>query len=324
VTVVERPDLQRILDEQDLSMSKRIDPQARAAAGELRGVDALIVGQILSARVTTENKREGYGESTYQDGYRPEPNPDHVHAAGELDAAIQELERARQRLAEAEARLARYGHVNPDDPGEVAAKRKAEADVDEAKLRLAHAATNVGAARMQLAAIPPEVLVPNMVQHRYPIETFTKTARITAMLKMLDAATGEVLVAERLEGQYAESDRVIAGNPARNVPEDPLTLPDDALTLERASDPAITRLRQVLDQACAKRGYRFLVRMQRTEAAGDVELAADSAVRYLFAYPNGDDQTARMLDFLRKYLGDEDSLIDLRQLLRTHCRVLLN
>jgi hypothetical protein len=29
-----------------------------------------------------------------------------------------------------------------------------------------------------------------------------------------------------------------------------------------------------------------------------------------------------MIDFLRKYLGDENDLIDIRQLLRTHCGVL--
>ena len=324
VTLVERIDLQTILDEQDLNMSELVDARSRVAAGKLHGVDALIVGHILDAKVLMESKQAGHGESTYQDGYRTEPNPDHVHAAKELDAAVQELEHTRQRLAEAEARLARYRHINPDNPDEVEKRRRAQADVDEAKQHLVNAATNVGTAKMRLAGIPPEVLVPNMVRHEYPIQMVSKSARVNCMLKMLDTATGEVLVAERLEGRHDQSDRVISGNPHRNVPNDPLELPDDAMLLEAAADAATTRLKQVLDQACTKHGRRFVMEMQRAEAVGDTIQAVDSCVKYLFAYPKGDGETSRMLDFLHKYLADENSLIDIRQLLQTHCRVLLN
>ena len=158
-----------------------------------------------------------------------------MHAAKELDGAIAELEHARKRLAEAEARLARYRNIDPADTEEMARKRKAQADVDEAKQRLVNAASNVTTARMRLAAIPPEVLVPNMVKYQYPIQTFTKTAKVNGMIKLLDTATGELIVAERLEGRHDESDRVISGDPQRNVPEDPLALSDDATMLERAS-----------------------------------------------------------------------------------------
>jgi tetratricopeptide (TPR) repeat protein len=324
VTVVERADLQMILIKQNLDVSALVGPGRAVTTDALQGVDALLTGQILEGNVAIENKRSGQGESVYQDGYRPEPNPDHVQAAKELDVALAELEHARLRLAEAEARLAKYRHTNPADPEEAARRRKAQAEVDEAQQRLANAAKNVGAARFRLANIPPEVLVPNMVKYQYPIDTFTKTAKINCMVKMLDTATGEPIMAERLEGRYAESDRVISGDPQRNVPDDPLELSDDATMLERASDPAITRLRQVLDQACVKHGQRFVVEMQRAEAAGDITRAADCSVKYLFAYPARHEQTAQMLDFVRKYLGDENTFIDLRQLLRTHCHILVD
>lgn len=163
-----------------------------------------------------------------------------------------------------------------------------------------------------------------MVRHEYPIHTVSKTATVNCMLKMLDTATGQVLVAERLEGRHDRSDRVISGDPRRNVPNDPLELPDDARLLEAAADATMTRLKQVLDQACAKHGQRFLVQMQRAEAAGDTTEAVDSGVKYLFAYPKGHDQMSRVLDFLRKSLAEESSLIDIRQLLQSHCHVLLN
>ncbi len=323
VTVIERFDLQTSLG-QELVTSGTTGAVRREANRELNGLDAILVGQILEGDVVVESKRSGQGESTYQDGYRPEPNPDYVHAARELDKAIAELEHARTRLAEAEARLARYRNTDPADAEEMARKRKAQADVDEAKQRLVNAASDVTTARIRLGAIPPEVLVPNMVKYQYPIQTFTKTAKVNGMIKLLDTATGELITAERLEGRYEESDRVVSGDPQRNVPDDPLALSDDDTTLERASDPAITRLRQVLSQACEKHGHRFAVEMHRAESAGDTIRAVDNSIKYLFAYPAGNEQTAYMIDYLRKYLGDESSLIDIRQLLRTHCHVLTN
>ena len=194
--------------------------------------------------------------------------------------------------------------------------------MDEAKQRLVNAATDVGAAQVHLATIPPEVLVPNMLKHRYPIETFTKTAHVTCMLKMIDTATGEVMIAERIEGRHSQSDGVIASDPRRNVPEDPLDLPPEAAMLDAAANASTARLKQVLGLACTKHGERFAEMMGRAEAVGDAVGAVDNAVKYLFAYPNGHSQTNAMVDYLRRYLADEDSLIDIRQLLRMHCRVL--
>jgi hypothetical protein len=322
VLLVERADLQAILDEHDLSATDLIDPTSRVAAGRLQGVDALLVGQIIEGRVTIESKRTGHGESVWQDGFRPEPNPDHVHAAKTLDRAVHELENARKRLAETEANLARYRHVDPANPEEMARRRRAQSDVDEAKQRLVNAATDVGAAQARLAMIPPEVLVPNMVKHQYPVETFTKDARVTCMLKMLDTATGQILIAERIEGRHAQSDRVIAADPRRNVPEDPLDLPPEAAMLESATHAATTRLKQVLSLACTKHGERFAEQFRRRQAAGDAVGAVDNAVKYLFAYPTGHDQTNAMVDYLRGYLSEESQLLDIRQLLRSHCLIL--
>jgi tetratricopeptide (TPR) repeat protein len=324
VTLVERMDLQAILDEQDLRTSDIVAPQFRLPRSRLRGVDGLIVGQILDARVVTETTEAGHGESTYQEGFRPAPNPDHVHAAKEFDRAAGELDHARQQLAEAEERLARFRHVDPANREEVERRHKAEAEVEQAKEHVIRAAADVGATKVRMASIPPEVLVPNMVQCEYPIHTVSKTARVEVMLKMLDTATGEVLAAERFEGRHDQSDRVIAGDPRRNVPNDPLELPDDATMLRAAAEAATTRLNQVLDQACALNGRRFLIQMQQAQAAGDATQAIDGCVKCLFAHPTGRDHRNEMIDLLRKYLADENDLIDIRQLLRTHCHILLD
>ena len=161
-----------------------------------------------------------------------------------------------------------------------------------------------------------------MLEYRYPIETFTRTTEVTFMLKMLDAATGEVMIAEWLEGQHAQSDRVISGDPQRNVPDDPLDFPADATLLEAAANASVSKLKRVLDTACLKHGDRFAAEMRRAEAAGDTTRAVDCSIKYLFAYPTGHEDTNRMLGYLRAYLADEDGLVDLPGLLQTHCHLL--
>jgi len=317
VVLVERPDPQTVLEQRQTRISSPLPTAAQ------EGINAHLVGDILDSKVVTQTKEVGRGESTYQDGYRPEPNPDYVEAAAEADDALNDLERARRRLAEAEARLARYAYADPDDSRAQDRKQRAKADVAEARRRLVDAATRVGLAQGRLAATPPEVLVPNMVKHEFPIEEVTWTATITCMVKMLDATTGELILAEQVEGRHVQSDRMVAADPERNVPEDPLELPDDRLLLEAAAKSVTAKLKPSLNGAVTKHGQRFAAAMRRAEAAGDVTGAVDNAVKYLFAYPKGAEHTNDMVDYLRRYLGDEDTLLDIRKLLRTHCQVLL-
>lgn len=321
--IVERTDVPPIPAEELPNIIERNDPPLPGATGQQQDVDAVIAGQVLEGKVTSESKLTGQGESVYQDGYRRHPNPERVPAASALDAAVQELDGCRHQLAEAEARLERFQHVDPRHPEEVGRRHKAQAEVGEAKRRLLHAAEDVGAAKVRLASIPPELLVPNLVKHHYPIEMFTWTARVVCMVKMLDTATGEVLCAERVEGRESRSDRAVAADPARNVPQDPLVLPSESALLEAAANSALVKIRQILSQACARHGQRFLLTMQRAEASGDNVRAVDNGIKYLFAYPTGDTHASAIVESLRRYLANEDGLIDVRALLRTHCHVLL-
>jgi len=315
VVLVERPDPQTVLDD------AAGGAQPAASAATLEGLDAHLVGEILDGKVVTQTKEVGRGESTYQDGLRPEANPEYQQAIVDVEEAQRNLDRARRRLAEAEAQLARYDHVDPYDPVLQERKRRAAADVAAARERLVEAATHLGAAQARLEATPQEVLVPNMVKHEFPVEEVTWTAKVTCMIKMLDAATGEFILAEQVEGQYAQSDRMVAADPAHNVSEDPLELPDDRTLLDSAAQVTINKLKRPLSAALTKHGQRFAVAFRQAEAAGDVSQAVDNAVKYLFAYPKGAEQTKAMLDYLRRYLGDENELLDIRELLRTQCQL---
>lgn len=332
IALVERTDLQMVLDEQDLSLSGLAGVRSRVPAGGLDDIDALILGQIIDSRIIDETRHTGHGESIYQDGFRPEPNPDHVTARREVDAALDRLKRTQARLADAEAELARYDHMHPGNAEGMARRRKARADVDEARQRLANAATNLGIAQVRLAGTPREIMAPNMVKYEYPIDTVTRTARIGCIIKIVDTATGELIMAETIDGRHAHSDDVVEPDHRRNVPPDPLELPDDVTMIEQAAADAIAKLKSTLSMALRGHGQRFAVQMRRAETAGDMVRAADNCMKYLFAYPVRTEQTDAMVSFLHRYLGNEacpersqgNGLVDIRGLLRTHSRLMLD
>lgn len=311
VVVVERPDPQTVLAQ----------GQTEAPIALADGVDAHLVGEVTESQIATQTQQVGEGESTYQDGYRPEPNPDYVEAAAESDDALQDLERARRQLANAEERFARYEYARPEDGKAWRRRLQAEADIVKAREHLVDAATRVHTAQIILNGIPAEVMVPNMVQYVFPIEEVTWTATVRCLVKMLDAATGEVILAQQVEAQYAKSDRMVAVDPAHNVPEDPLELPDDRVLLEGAAQAAMNKLKPALNDILSRHGVRFATAQQRAEAAGQMEEALSNAVKYLFAYPRGAEKTKAMLDYIHRYLGDESPLLDIRELLRVHGQI---
>jgi hypothetical protein len=184
-----------------------------------------------------------------------------------------------------------------------------------------NATTRLGVAQARLAATPREVRVPNMVHCRYPIQTTTWTANVTIMVKMVDAQTGELLLADRMEGRNDYSDRFVTGDPVRSVPEDPLVLPETERLLEAAVQSMAGQLERSLKTACDRHGQRFMVQMQRAETSGDTIRAADAGMKYLFTYPTGNADTGRIVRFLRTYLGEEEGLVDLQRLLQTYCRI---
>jgi len=65
-----------------------------------------------------------------------------------------------------------------------------------------------------------------------------------------------------------------------------------------------------------------LRQFEQAEAAGDTIGTVDNGIKYLFAYPAGNAQANRIVESLRRYLADEDGLIDVRAMLRAHCHIL--
>jgi hypothetical protein len=285
--------------------------------------DAVLEGEILTLDLIEETQVKAHGHSEYQDGMRPDPNPDYLVAKEEADLALADLNSVREKLALAKKRRAQVGNPDPNDSEAVRRLRRAEGDVVEAQERTVTAATNLAIASTKVTATPQEILVPNIVDYEYPIHTVEKSARLVCLVKMTDRQTRGLLLADQVEAEWSQADTVIQAVPERNVPGDPLEMDDDMAFYDQAIKDLEPRLADILQVGLSKHSQRFVVGFQQAESSGDQGRAVDQCLKYLFAHPVGAEHAQAMIEYLHRYLGKEDVLIDIAGLLKKHCRILL-
>ncbi len=285
--------------------------------------DALITGEILTLDLVEDTEVKAHGRAEYQDGMRPEPNPEYLEAKEEADLALGDLNKARERLAMAKKRRALTANPDPNNPQAVQSARRAEADVVEAQERTVTVATNLAIISTKVAALPQEVLVPNIVSYEYPIHTVTKSAQLSCLIKMTDMQTRGMILADTIEAGTSQTDTVIQAVPERNVPGDPLELPDDTGFYGQAIEALEENLVKILHVSLSKHSERFVKAFEKADSVGDQSRAVDQGIKYLFAHPVGYEHTNAMTDYLHRYLGKEDAILDITSLLRQHCRIFL-
>lgn len=320
VSVIDREDLEKILQEQDLSLSDLVDPRFRIERGKIRGIDAIVVGKLLECNVIQPDKSvTSYGESTYQRGRKTVPNPDYTKAKANVDNATSQLTEAERRYL-----LAKQVY-------EEAKKREAsswiliplKAKMDSAESELNQAKDRLENARHVLSRTSQIMQVPNMLKHKYSIYTIKKQGRIVASVKVLDAMVAESLHSETIQGISNASGKYIRADPAHNVNGVDPELPDDPAMQERAFEQAAENLDACIERAIFKHGHRFLVNARSAEVSGKHEAAVENCVKYLFAYPVGVGDTAGMLIRLQKAFAGAIGSDELAGLMRAHCHVLL-
>ncbi len=319
VSIMDRADLKKVLQEQDMGLTDLVEQRFRIRPGQLKGVDALIIGQIISCDVM-KNQSTAWGNSKYQWGMKYVHNPHYDKASQEVNAAMQQLQAAQRDLGTANAGRVLGGAGRSNFANLVGVMSSMSAQV--ARQNVASARARLQSAQMTLSGTPQQIQVPNIQTHQYPINTVVATAKLSSSLKVLDSLTGSVLLAEAPGGIYRESDRYIKGDPQRNVPEDPLDLPDEQFMRDKAVMSSISELEDAIERAAQKHGHRFLVMAKRANAARDQDQAIENAINYLFAYPTGATQAEFMIELLDKPFSQESDLISLPDLLRQYCRVL--
>ncbi len=325
VLIMDRVDIAKVLDEQDLSLSDLVDPRFRVASGRLQGVDGMLVGEVVSCDVLRD-RTSRTETSRYTSGMILTPNRAHERARQRVRDAETRLRKCRQRLAAAEASARASAEVAAAGAKRPVARLVGGATnpkVARARREARDAAGVVASARRNLADTPANLRVPNVLTHRYPVHTITATSTCEASLKILDSMTGGVIAAEPISGSYSSSDRYVKGDPARNVPEDPIDLPNDAYMREKAVVAALGNLDEAVGRVVGRHGARFAVMASRAARGNRMDEAVENAMCYLLSYPVGGGQTAAMVEIVARALEDEAEFLQMDDLLRRHCRVLL-
>jgi|GEM_PF-422771 len=326
VSIMERGALERILRDINLHIPDIVAMEFHLEADRLRDVDALLMGQILQRNIATETTKSK-GKSTYRSGGRLGPNPAYEQAKANAAAATKKLERAREELRAARKEASRF--PSPPPPGESPARRTRRR---EAMQRLARAEKQVADARLaleeaeeRLARTPRHIRVPILVEYHYPITQVTKTATLVCFVKVVDSVTGEILLAEKVTGQYSATDQTIVGDVIRNVPDDPLTIPSDDYLTDQAVIAASEKLHHLVHHILHEHSRRFVILQRRAALAGDEETAVEHSMKYLFAHPVAAKDTNHMLTYLQKTAQKRNQgiRVDLKPLLQQYSTVLL-
>lgn len=281
ISVMDRADLDRVLAEQNLSATDLIDPTFAVIAGKLRGVNAIIVGQ-LSLLSIGQDKTSSNGSSNYQSGTRMVENPGYGFAEMSRNVVARNVAEMERDLAQSQQQLREVSYMpaTPQRNEYLSFVRRAIADKSQ---RLESARRALAAEEARLASVPRMVQEPVILSHSYPVYHFKKTARMKVSVKMVDTETGEVLWSEPIDGLAEVSDRMIQPDPLHNVDGDPLDLPDDQEMRNRCVMNALERMRPAVRKALKDYGERYRTFASKSESLGHRDDALDQYVNYLFS-----------------------------------------
>jgi tetratricopeptide (TPR) repeat protein len=325
VSIVDRQALAPLLRNINLHIPDIVAMEFHLEPGRLQEVDGLLLGQILERRITTE-KSTTNGKSTYRSGSRMGPNPDYEQARAEVDAAADALAQARERLRTARIEAARFPVPPPanEKPAQRNRRREAMQRLARAEQRVADARRALEAAEDRLTRTPRRIRVPVIVEYHYPITHVTKIASLVCFLKVVDSATGEILFAEEIAGEYVATDASSVGDPVHNVPNDPLTLPSDDYLTDQAVIAAIDAISHSLYSILPAHGKRFSILQRKAAVRGDEENAVENGMLYLWAYPVVTPETNSIVNYIETIVKKRNQGVsfDVKPLLHQYGSVL--
>lgn len=283
-----------------------------------RNTDALIVGQVLNKDFVVAEDI-AYARSKYQSGTKVKPNPDYNKARLRADALFHDREDATSQLKVVKIRALKMMQPKEGDNAHSLGERvrKARKMVAATEKHLEEICVALKKAKVRLRHIPPHIAIPVISEYRYPIVRVTRTARISAFIKVVDCRTAAVLMAESVNGSHSVSDTYITPDLAHNVGGDALELPQDDYIMKKATDQITGKLYGLCDSYLANHSKRFVAMMRREQSDGHEELAVEDAMRYLITPRNGGADRSKTIAFLKTVTAkrNENNAPDLNRLL---------
>ena len=283
-----------------------------------KNTDALIIGQVLNKDfVVAEDVTHAHSE--YQSGTKMRPNPDYKKASLRVKFLFHDDEEAVSRLKAVRIKARKMVQPRPGDDEHALGERrhKARIMIVAAEKHAKAICLALAKAKKRLAHIPPHIAIPVISEYKYPVVRITRTARISAFIKIVDCRTAAILMAESVKGSHSVSDTYVTADPAHNVGGDALELPQDDYIMKKATDQITGKLYGLCDSYLANHSKRFVAMMRREQSDGHQELAVEEAMRYLIAPRNGGADRNKTIAFLKTVTAqrNENNAPDLNRLL---------
>jgi hypothetical protein len=310
----------QFLDQDDL---KRVAmaAQARAKDGQAplpdHRVHAVIRAKIMYGRVSTKRDHVK-AASKYQNGFISKLNPERK----KVEAEVQKAEKAHASAVEAAAAARAISGLTSAMAGmggtgnmihTMGAMNNAGGSMANAGVTTSQNRLNI--ARQKLANTPTRVPVPKYVTHSYNVNTITQTAKVRAYVKILDTGVRRPLLVKTLTGTWMACDKYIKEDSGRNVPGDPLELPEDEEMFEKALTSIANTICAAIRKAYDEHSDRFVKDAVRATKRRRFDEAAENALNYLLIHPKDGAQTKAMHALISKRLGAEKKLLDIQKLL---------
>jgi tetratricopeptide (TPR) repeat protein len=273
--IVERSNLRDLLAEQHLARVDRLDPEAlHTLSARLRDADLLLFVST-SRRSADARALERQQQIARVVGTRLARNPAYADAQAQVEAAHRDLDRvlASQRRRGFVRRLAAGFHHAGGRIVEITVGGDGGSSLRVAERQLRQAAH-------RLRSTPEFIEVPNEQVLAYPVYRVTRQATVTAEMRLVDVATGEIVWSEAgLSHTVSRSDTSIEPQPEFGVPGKRALLPDPEQLYPEAVEGLAFQVEQAARAFLSRRAEAYLARARR---AASPDKTAALYVHYLF------------------------------------------
>jgi len=283
--IVDRVHLSTILEEQKLSSAGIIEDATKISFGKIRGVDALIVANVVEYNFKTNEYAESKSKR-YKSGTRRVPNPAYETALREYEDAQDDYDDAK----EEERRLKRSGNSLAASLNSLAAAgSRIVLSVTERELRET-----------------PRYL--NESVHSYwsfNVYNVQKQGVVRTGVRVIDTTTGKVLFSDTITKDISVRDRYIdRPNRDAGVYEDRLELPSDFDIKKDLIKESTNDISKKLVDFLSNFGLKYYFMAEQAVKREDTDTAIENYIRFLISDPKSAmQQEGTAIEFIRKNRG---------------------
>jgi len=273
--IVERSNLSGLLMEHDLARTDLLDPAALSRiASRLSNADLLLFVSTTT-RSNDAQDVERWDSVTYVAGTKLESNPAYAQAQAAVNQAHREMGDAQL----GSLALGMLGGL-AGQTGKLGAQALGAGARGVGSIGASQAEQKYNAAVMQLNQTPPLIEVPDERQYQFPVCRITRSATVTAEMRLVDVATGEVVwTANDVAHTVAQSDTYVRPEPQYGVPGKQAVLSTAEQLCAEACEQMQPQFQEATRSLLCQRADAYLARARR---ASDPDSATAHRVHYLF------------------------------------------